>query len=192
MFSNKTIVFGMMQRNGQVMTKVVPNVAKKTLQPIIEENILDGSVVHTDELKSYKGLKKAGYDHQTVNHAAGEYAQGENHVNKPPPLGIFLVHYQQLGWLCNWWNCCGDCMALAWMEATGYDQKNTRHCSFNHCKMIFLGKKAFSFLYCSGDYDVWSSPNPAIKSWIYLTEHIVPISTNRESDSFRATLTLPL
>jgi len=84
---NKTIVFGMMQRNGQVMTKVVPNVAKKTLQPIIEENILDGSTIHTDELKSYKGLKKAGYDHQTVNHAAGEYAQGENHVNNLENFG---------------------------------------------------------------------------------------------------------
>ena len=57
--ANKTIVFGMMQRKGQVMTKVVPNVAKKTLQPIIEENVLDGATVHTDELKSYKGLKKA-------------------------------------------------------------------------------------------------------------------------------------
>jgi transposase-like protein len=78
---NKTILFGMMQRDGQVMTKVVPNVAKKTLQPIIEQNILDGSKVHTDELKSYKGLKKAGYNHQTVNHSAGEYASGETHVN---------------------------------------------------------------------------------------------------------------
>jgi transposase len=79
--ANKTIVFGMMQRDGQVMTKVVPNVSKKTLQPIIEENVLDGSVVHTDELRSYKGLKKAGYNHQTVNHGTGEYASGETHVN---------------------------------------------------------------------------------------------------------------
>jgi transposase-like protein len=79
--ANKTIVFGMMQRKGQVMTKVVPNVAKKTLQPIIEENVLDGTTVHTDELKSYKGLKKVGFNHQTVNHAAGEYVNGKSHVN---------------------------------------------------------------------------------------------------------------
>jgi transposase-like protein len=79
--ANKSIVFGMMQRNGQVMTKIVPNVAKKTLQPIIEENVLDGSVVHTDELKSYKGLKKAGYKHKTVNHGAQEYVLNDTHVN---------------------------------------------------------------------------------------------------------------
>jgi transposase-like protein len=78
---NKTIVFGMMQRKGQVMTKVVPNVAKKTLQPIIEENVLDGTTVHSDELVSYKGLKKAGYNHQTVNHGAKEYVIGDTHVN---------------------------------------------------------------------------------------------------------------
>jgi len=79
--ANKTIVFGMMQRDGQVMTKVVPNVAKKTLQPIIEENVLDGSTVHTDELTSYKGLKKAGYNHKTVNHGIREYVVGDTHVN---------------------------------------------------------------------------------------------------------------
>jgi hypothetical protein len=47
---------------------------------IIEENVLDGSIVHTDELKSYKGLKKAGYNHQTVNHGMGEYVNGDTHT----------------------------------------------------------------------------------------------------------------
>ncbi len=78
---NKTIVFGMLERGGDVMTKVVPNVRKKTLQPIIKANVEAGSTVHTDELKSYTGLNKAGYDHETVNHGAGEYVDGESHVN---------------------------------------------------------------------------------------------------------------
>ena len=77
----KTVVFGMMERDGDVMTKVVPNVRKKTLQPIIKANIEKGSAVHTDELKSYGGLDKAGYDHETVNHSAGEYVDGDCHVN---------------------------------------------------------------------------------------------------------------
>ena len=46
---NKTVVFGMLERDGDVMAKVVPNVRKKTLQPIIEENVVPGSTVHTDE-----------------------------------------------------------------------------------------------------------------------------------------------
>ena len=53
----------------------------KTLQPIIEENVVAGSTVHTDELKSYNGLSKAGFEHETVNHSAGEYVDGDSHVN---------------------------------------------------------------------------------------------------------------
>lgn len=79
--ANKTIVFGMLQRNGQVMTKVVPNVAGKTLKPLIEENVTQGTTIHSEELRSYKGLNKKGYLHQTVNHGSGEYAKDGTHVN---------------------------------------------------------------------------------------------------------------
>lgn len=78
---NKAVLFGMMERGGEVMTKVVPNVRKKTLQPIIKKNVKSDSTIHTDELKSYNGLEKAGYDHDTVNHGAGEYVDGDCHVN---------------------------------------------------------------------------------------------------------------
>jgi transposase-like protein len=79
--ANKTVVFGMMQRKGKVMTKIVPNCKRKTLEPIIEQNVKAGSTVHTDELHSYKGLWKKGYNHQTVNHGIREYVVGESHVN---------------------------------------------------------------------------------------------------------------
>ena len=78
---NKTVVFGMLERDGDVMANVVPNVRKKTLQPIIKENVVAGSTVHTDELKSYSGLSKAGFQHETVNHGTGEYVDGDCHVN---------------------------------------------------------------------------------------------------------------
>ena len=78
---NKTVVFGMLERGGNVMTKVVPNVRKKTLQPIIKGNVEQGSTVNSDELKSYSGLSKAGFEHETVNHSAGEYVDGDCHVN---------------------------------------------------------------------------------------------------------------
>ena len=77
----KTVVFGMLERDGDIMTKVVTNVRKKTLQPIIKENVVKGATVHTDELKSYNGLEQAGYEHETVNHGAGEYVDGDCHVN---------------------------------------------------------------------------------------------------------------
>ena len=38
-------------------------------------------MVHTDELKSYSGLSKAGYEHETVNQSASEYVRDDCHVN---------------------------------------------------------------------------------------------------------------
>ena len=78
---NKTVVFGMLERGGDVMATVVPNVRKRTLQPIVIENVKMGSTIHTDELRSYFGLGQAGYRHETVTHGAGEYVRQGSHVN---------------------------------------------------------------------------------------------------------------
>ena len=79
--AGKTVVFGMLERDGDVMANVVPNVRKHTLQPIVVENVKLGSTIHTDELRSYAGLGRAGYRHETVDHGSGEYVSGSSHVN---------------------------------------------------------------------------------------------------------------
>ncbi|SLN30387.1 IS1595 family transposase [Oceanibacterium hippocampi] len=75
--AGKTVVLGMLQRDGAVMVKVVPNVRRSTLQPIIEANVRKGSYVDTDELASYDNLSALGYDHDTVNHSEGRYVSDE-------------------------------------------------------------------------------------------------------------------
>lgn len=62
-----------MERDGEIITKVVPNVKRATLQPLIEAHVEKGGQLHTDELASYDGLHTKGYRHMTVNHGAGEY-----------------------------------------------------------------------------------------------------------------------
>lgn len=79
--SRKIAVFGMVERNGDVMTRVVPNAQRKTLIPIIEENVEAGSTVSTDEWHPYKALPSHGYNHLVVNHRYGEYVNGEAHTN---------------------------------------------------------------------------------------------------------------
>jgi transposase-like protein len=69
----KTVLIGAMERGGSVVTAVVPNQRRVTLQPFVESNVAVGGVVHTDELDSYRGLGAAGYRHATVNHGAEEY-----------------------------------------------------------------------------------------------------------------------
>ncbi len=77
----KTIVFGMLERQGSVRAGPVPNVRRKTLEPLIYGNVQRGSVISTDELKSYARLYEAPFRHGSVNHSRGEYVRGIHHVN---------------------------------------------------------------------------------------------------------------
>ena len=71
--ANKTLVIGMYERGGDVITKVVPNRRGSALLPVVKANVLPHSEVHTDELTAYGSLPMHGYWHKSVNHRAGEY-----------------------------------------------------------------------------------------------------------------------
>lgn len=81
--SGKTIVMGMVERNGNAVTKIVPNVKSKTLLPMIEAKVAkeNKTVVFTDELPSYNKVEKLGYAHEVVQHCAKQYVRGAAHVN---------------------------------------------------------------------------------------------------------------
>lgn len=69
----KTVVMGMMERDGDVLLKVVPDQSRGALIPELRKNVVEGSEVHTDELRSYRGANMEGYTHKTVNHSDDEY-----------------------------------------------------------------------------------------------------------------------
>lgn len=71
---NKAILFGMVKRGGDVITKVVESSDALTLKREIGHNVRRKSTIHTDEYTAYKGLEGRGYVHETVNHSKGEYA----------------------------------------------------------------------------------------------------------------------
>lgn len=72
--AGKTIVVGALERGGDLITAVVPNQRRETLEPFVKSNVLTGGNVHTDELGSYGRLADAGYRHARVNHGKEEYA----------------------------------------------------------------------------------------------------------------------
>lgn len=84
---NKTIVVGMAERDGLIQTEVVPDTTLATLRDVVTDNVERGSIVSTDEYRSYSLLEKAGYEHGKVNHSAKEYARRDadtginHHVN---------------------------------------------------------------------------------------------------------------
>lgn len=72
--AGKTIVMGLKERGGRMVTTTIPNVKKVTLRNIVLKNVDGGSLVSTDELFSYGLLTGDGYTHGTVKHGAKEYA----------------------------------------------------------------------------------------------------------------------
>jgi len=78
----KTIVFGLLKRDGKVYAEVVPDVKARTLKPIIRKKIAPDSEVNTDGWWAYDGLVDMGYaKHYRVHHGANEFARGNQHVN---------------------------------------------------------------------------------------------------------------
>lgn len=70
-------IFGLYQRNGTVYLKFVRDASKRTLQDIIKGKIVLESEVYTDTWKSYRGLKRQGFRHKTIDHSNQEYVKIE-------------------------------------------------------------------------------------------------------------------
>ena len=68
-----TVVLGMMEKGGDVLTRVVPDRRRPTLWNEICQKVLPGSIIHTDELQSYHSINLRGFRHQTVCHSEGRY-----------------------------------------------------------------------------------------------------------------------
>ena len=74
----KPPVFGMIQRGGQVLQKMLANVKQATIQPVIASGVAAGTLIHTDEHDIHARLGEWGHDRKTVCHGRGEYARDED------------------------------------------------------------------------------------------------------------------
>jgi len=74
----KPPIFGMIQRCGQVVIRMLADVRQVTIEPLIKNTVLPGSLIYTDEYSIYNRLEEWGYEHKSVNHGDGEYARDED------------------------------------------------------------------------------------------------------------------
>jgi transposase len=68
----------MIRRGGQVVIRMLADVKRTTIGPLIRRTIAAGTLVYTDEYGIYARLPEWGYGHETVCHAAGEYARDDD------------------------------------------------------------------------------------------------------------------
>ena len=79
---DKSVVFGVLERGGEVVTRHVMDRTARTVVPHIVKFAKGGSRIHTDEFSSYRSLtERHGFEHETVDHSAKEYVRGDVHTN---------------------------------------------------------------------------------------------------------------
>ena len=75
----KAVVVGTKDRDtNRVAARTVENTDGRTLKGFVGEHAAPGAKVYTDEASAYQGMD---FDHEAVNHSAGEYVRGMAHTN---------------------------------------------------------------------------------------------------------------
>lgn len=77
----KSAILGAVQREGNIVTKVVTNTQSSVIKPFIRENICITAQIKTDEYAVYNSVSTMGYAHAAVDHGRGEYVNGDTHTN---------------------------------------------------------------------------------------------------------------
>ena len=79
--ADKTAVAGALERNGEVVARVVAGTDTKTLQAFVRSAVsTKATLLATDEHAAYKGLG-SDYPHEFVQHSKGQYVSGRVHTN---------------------------------------------------------------------------------------------------------------
>lgn len=79
--TKKAAVFGMVERGGRVVAKVVPHTGTLALIPAIQERVIPATTIYSDEWTPYMQLGKLGYRHRRIHHLAKVYVDGDVHTN---------------------------------------------------------------------------------------------------------------
>jgi transposase len=77
----KSAVLGAVERQGNIIAKVVNHTQSSIVKPFVREHICITAEVKTDEYRAYNSLKTLGYKHDKVDHGKGEYVKGNTHTN---------------------------------------------------------------------------------------------------------------
>lgn len=81
--SEKSIVFGLLKREGKVYTEIVPYAKKAKIQSIIRGKVGIDSVIHSDGWRGYHGLVDMGYNkYLRVDHDENEFERGHSRIDR--------------------------------------------------------------------------------------------------------------
>ena len=71
----------MVQRKGNIVALATDTVRSAELLPLVQEFILPGTMVYSNEFRGYDSLKQMGYPHKRIRHSEKVYVSGDVHTN---------------------------------------------------------------------------------------------------------------
>ncbi len=77
---DKTPIVGMVERGGNVVARVAPDVSAHSLLALLKLNVEKDTRVVTDSFKSYHRVEEKGFKHDIINHSH-EFVRGDVHTN---------------------------------------------------------------------------------------------------------------
>ncbi len=64
---DKITVFGILERNGKVKVEIVEDVSAETILRETIKKVKRGSIIYTDQFRSYDGLVIYGFRHERID-----------------------------------------------------------------------------------------------------------------------------
>ncbi len=77
----KVMVFGILQRQGQVYAHIITKADRRTLQPIVRLVVEKGATVYTDKWRAFDELGLDSYIHKNINHSESYSDKKGTHIN---------------------------------------------------------------------------------------------------------------
>lgn len=78
---HKVMVFGILQRGGDVYVHIIKKADRATLTPIVRLVVEQGSTVYTDKWRAFDELGLDGYTHKNINHSESYSDKNGIHIN---------------------------------------------------------------------------------------------------------------
>lgn len=72
-------MLGLKVRNGRVRSLVLPSVATRDIHAVLKTHVSKGARLFTDELPSYRRVRRLGFCHRRVKHSE-RFTRGQSHT----------------------------------------------------------------------------------------------------------------
>lgn len=80
-YEDKAVVFGIVERGGQIKAEHVKSSGARVLLPAIAKSVDKSAKIYSDSWRAYIKLQSQGFNHESVNHLKNEWKRGNAHTN---------------------------------------------------------------------------------------------------------------